>query len=168
MPRPGPRRPLVALRLGDQEIAEVDRLAADEGVTRSALIRRWIHEAIHAHTIREVPMTTTTSYGNWGTQYDPMAPSIRETVLNFLGECDGDYDVDGLVDAWRDAINEALPPDVSLNGDEFYGPHYERDQHFDDYPATEDGDLDIAAIIDSVDLEALAEQYDRTTAAHDA
>jgi metal-responsive CopG/Arc/MetJ family transcriptional regulator len=46
MPRPGPRRPLVALRLGEEDLAEVDKLAAQSGVNRSEMIRRLIAEAI--------------------------------------------------------------------------------------------------------------------------
>ena len=33
MPRPGPRRPVVALRLSAQGIAHLDRRALDEGLT---------------------------------------------------------------------------------------------------------------------------------------
>jgi metal-responsive CopG/Arc/MetJ family transcriptional regulator len=39
MPRPGPRRPLVALRLSDQGIEWLDQRAEDEGVNRSEMIR---------------------------------------------------------------------------------------------------------------------------------
>lgn len=39
MPRPGPRRPLVAIRLSDQGIAHVDQRAEAEGVNRSEMIR---------------------------------------------------------------------------------------------------------------------------------
>jgi hypothetical protein len=40
MPRPGPRRPLVALRLSNDEIAGIDAIAAEDGVSRSEAIRR--------------------------------------------------------------------------------------------------------------------------------
>lgn len=34
MPRPGPRRPLVAIRLSEQGIAHIDQRAAAEGLVR--------------------------------------------------------------------------------------------------------------------------------------
>lgn len=46
MPRPGPRRSGVAVRLSDEEIAAVDRLAADRGVTRSDVIRDAVRDTI--------------------------------------------------------------------------------------------------------------------------
>lgn len=39
MPRPGPRRHLVALRLGDEVTATIDQRAEEEGVNRSEMIR---------------------------------------------------------------------------------------------------------------------------------
>jgi hypothetical protein len=39
MPRPGPRRPLVALRLSDQGIKWLDQRAEDEQVNRSEVVR---------------------------------------------------------------------------------------------------------------------------------
>lgn len=39
MPRPGPRRPLVAIRLSDHGIQNIDHLAAKRGVNRSEMIR---------------------------------------------------------------------------------------------------------------------------------
>lgn len=42
MPRPGPRRPLVAVRISDEGIAEIDELAGARGVKRSEQIRLMI------------------------------------------------------------------------------------------------------------------------------
>jgi Arc/MetJ-type ribon-helix-helix transcriptional regulator len=39
MPRPGPRRPIVCVRLSDQQIAAIDQLADEAGVNRSEIIR---------------------------------------------------------------------------------------------------------------------------------
>jgi predicted transcriptional regulator len=39
MPRPGPRRGLVAIRLDDDALAWIDQQAEQEGVTRSDVIR---------------------------------------------------------------------------------------------------------------------------------
>ena len=42
MPRPGPRRPLVAIRLSKQGIDHIDQRAAEQGVNRSEMIRRML------------------------------------------------------------------------------------------------------------------------------
>ena len=43
MPRPGPRRPLVAIRLSEQGIAHIDQRAAEEAEgIRSEMIRRML------------------------------------------------------------------------------------------------------------------------------
>ncbi|HEX5347831.1 MAG TPA: CopG family transcriptional regulator [Pseudonocardiaceae bacterium] len=39
MPRPGPRRPLVAIRLSDEGRDHIDKLAAERGANRSEMIR---------------------------------------------------------------------------------------------------------------------------------
>jgi Ribbon-helix-helix protein, copG family len=39
VPRPGPRRPLIAVRLSDNGIQHIDYLAEARGVTRSEMIR---------------------------------------------------------------------------------------------------------------------------------
>ena len=106
-------------------------------------------------------MTTTTSYGTWTNRADNLSLSVDQTVYEALGDYAGDYDTAGLTDAYRNAINEALPRSVTLSGDEFYGPYYPADQNFDGYPLDGDGRLDIKAIIDGIDFWALAEKYDR-------
>lgn len=107
-------------------------------------------------------MTTTTSYGTWCNRVDPYSTSLEASVEDALGDFAGDYDTDGLVAAYRRAINEALPPSVSLCGDEFIGPWQPEPGEFDDYPHDEYGGLDIRAIIGGVDLWKLAEQFDMT------
>ena len=42
MPRPGPRRPLVAIRLSEQGIEHIDERAAEVEVNRSEMIRRML------------------------------------------------------------------------------------------------------------------------------
>lgn len=42
MPRPGPRRPLVALRLAASGLQAIDQCAAEAGVTRSEMMRRML------------------------------------------------------------------------------------------------------------------------------
>ncbi|MFE5565964.1 hypothetical protein ACFQ68_13340 [Amycolatopsis japonica] len=95
-------------------------------------------------------MTATTSYGTWvnhgGGEID-----LRTNVIVSLGDFVGDYDIDGLVHAYRNAIIEQLPEGVTMAGDEFYGP----------YPRVDE--VDIPAAIEAVDFFRLAEQFDNTT-----
>jgi metal-responsive CopG/Arc/MetJ family transcriptional regulator len=48
MPRPGPRRPLVAVRLSTTGLAVIDAMAEQEGVNRSEMIRTLLAEAVQA------------------------------------------------------------------------------------------------------------------------
>jgi len=49
-PRPGPRRPIVGIRIKPDAITFIDKLATTEGVTRSEMIRRLLAEALAART----------------------------------------------------------------------------------------------------------------------
>jgi len=49
MPRPGPVRPSVTLRLDADTIEYLDMWAADKGVTRSDLIRQAIESALNTN-----------------------------------------------------------------------------------------------------------------------
>ena len=42
MPRPGPRRPQVAIRLSEAGVEHIDQRAAEQGVNRSEMIRRML------------------------------------------------------------------------------------------------------------------------------
>ena len=64
--------------------------------------------------------------------------------------------VSAVAAAYRAAINAALPDEVQLCGDEFYGPAFELDTA--GYPVDEDGRLDIAAIIDGIDFWGIVDQ----------
>lgn len=46
MPRPGPRRPLVAFRLGQPDLEALDERAACEAVDRSEMLRRMVAYAL--------------------------------------------------------------------------------------------------------------------------
>lgn len=100
-------------------------------------------------------MATTKSYGNWtrvtgdvtlnGMIADTYLPATTVAQLELI------------TDTYRAAINAALPDSVSLCGDEFYGNAYEADcADQAAYPHDEDGSLDLAAIIEGVDLGAIA------------
>lgn len=95
---------------------------------------------------------TTTSYGTWTTLIDRDAANFKASVDMNLGAYAEDYDVEGIVEGYAQAIADALPDGVSFVGNEFIGPAYQADCDWDGYPRTEDGALDIAAIVESVDF----------------
>lgn len=103
---------------------------------------------------------TTSSYGTWNNRVRDMELTVEQSIAVALGDYTADYDLDALAAAYRNAINEALPEGMSLNGNEFYGPYYAADANFDGYPHDEDGRLDIKAIVDSVDFWALAAEHE--------
>jgi hypothetical protein len=106
-------------------------------------------------------MATTTEYGTWCNIVDRYSVNVETTVMDgyFGSEGAEGFDFEAIVDDYRDAINEALPDSVALSGNDFIGPYYEADQHFDGYPVDRDGVLDIKAIVDSIDLNAIAERH---------
>lgn len=98
-------------------------------------------------------MATTKSYGNWTrvtgdvTLSGMIADAFEGTVAQ----------LELITDTYRAAINAALPDSVSLCGDEFYGNAYKADcADQAAYPHDEDGSLDLMAIIEGVDLSAIA------------
>jgi hypothetical protein len=115
-------------------------------------------------------MTTTTDYGTWynHTHHNTNPESDIVDFINGGGsdwcervESTGAFDL--MAHAYRDAIQAALPPGVHLTGDQFIGPAYDDDKDFDGYPENEDGDLDINAIIEGIDLAEIVERYDPDT-----
>lgn len=106
-------------------------------------------------------MTTTTSYGTF---YNHAKSLTVEAYVEdaFGSEGTDGFDIDAINSDFREAINEALPPSVSLCGNEFIGPFFRADQHFDGYPLDEYGALDITAIIESIDFWAIVERHDHT------
>lgn len=95
-------------------------------------------------------MSARTVYGTWvnfGTgETDP-----ETNVAVALGDHVDDFDVVGLVAAYREAIADALPEGVALVGAEFHGP----------WPMPEGAGDAVAEAVGSVDLWALAERFDR-------
>jgi hypothetical protein len=97
---------------------------------------------------------TTTSFGSWNSVSGRRSISLEQEIGGALGVWDEnltDAQVSAVITEWRGRINAALPPRVKLCGNEFYGPAYPEDDEFDGYPHDDDGNLDIAAIIDQVD-----------------
>lgn len=96
-------------------------------------------------------MTTTTQLPSWG--HYTLSASVRDTVIDFVNEYAHDYDLGGLVRAFRGAINDRLDGSgISLCGDDFFSV----------YPAPEDAGALVDAAIKGVDLGALAAEYDTT------
>jgi hypothetical protein len=106
-------------------------------------------------------MTTTTNYGTWCNTVDRSSLNVETGVLDgyFGSEGSDGFDFEAIVSDYRDAINEALPDGVFLTGNDFIGPYYEADQGFDGFPADDDGNLDIKAIVDGIDLNAIVERH---------
>lgn len=89
-------------------------------------------------------------YGTWVNIMGVL--SVLADVTTSLGDFADHYDVDALVDAYRAAVNSALPDGVTLNGDHFYGP----------YPVPEGlGKDTLRNAVQSVDFWTLAERFDR-------
>ncbi|MCX4543753.1 hypothetical protein [Streptomyces sp. NBC_01565] len=104
---------------------------------------------------------TTTSYGTWCNQINDFETSPEQGLNSYLGDQDPDeYDMDSIHLAYRRAIDDALPPSVSLCGDEFIGPAHIDDGEFDGYPTDEFGGLDLRAIVEDVDFDP-AEAFER-------
>lgn len=87
-------------------------------------------------------MTTTTEYG----QIVPT--TLTDWVAEALGDFVADYDVPAIVAEMRDGIQAALPDGVTLAGDQLYGPYEPR------------VDVDVVAVLESVDFWAIAERHD--------
>lgn len=104
-----------------------------------------------------------TSYGTWCNRINDLETSPEGGLNDYLGGQDPDeYDMDSIHAAYRQAIDDALPPSISLCGDEFIGPAYPEGDEFDGYPKDEDGALDLKAIIEGLDFD-LADVFERNT-----
>ncbi|WP_258047454.1 hypothetical protein [Streptomyces sp. SM13] len=106
-------------------------------------------------------MSVTTPYGTWYNKAGEL--TVGNSVLGAVGDFEDEFDMDAIESDYRDAIEEALPDGVFLSGQEFTGPYYEADQDFDGYPQDDNGQLDIPAIIASVDLMAIVQKHELWT-----
>lgn len=117
---------------------------------------------------------TTTSYGTWCNRVNQYSTSPESDVLDYINGGDNAWqellDASGLLkkiqSEYRDAINDALPPSVSLSGDEFIGPYQPDEGEFDGYPTDEDGFLDIEAVCRDIDLGPIVERNEPVTLEH--
>jgi hypothetical protein len=115
--------------------------------------------------------TTTTSYGTWCNQISQYSTSPDNDVVDYVGGGDSDWQtlleesgaLEQIKNEYRAAINDALPPSISLCGDEFIGPAYPDDDEFDGYPTDEYGGIDLKAILEDIDLGPIVERNDPLT-----
>lgn len=102
---------------------------------------------------RKEKATATTSYGSFSRNVaDPgPASSLADYVASALGDHADDYDIDAIVDEYRDAINKHLADEgITLAGDEFYGP----------YPRPENAGEIIADAIKDVDFWTIVARHE--------
>lgn len=102
-------------------------------------------------------MTVTTSYGTWLNHGARHNTTVEGTIADAISGGDADWreamEATGALDliaaAYRQAVEDALPVGVYLSGNEFYGPSgYDEDE------------LDIAAAVEGIDLNAIIERHD--------
>lgn len=97
-------------------------------------------------------MTTTTQLHGYA--HYTMTATPEDSVRDYLGDQEGGFDVDGLTNAYRDAINNALDgTGIVLRGADFYS----------NYPSPDEATELIKGAIESVDLGELAPDYDQDT-----
>ncbi|MCP9209591.1 hypothetical protein [Streptomyces cucumeris] len=116
-------------------------------------------------------MTTTTTYGTWCNRVNEYSVSPDVDVIDYINGGDSDWQelleksgaLAQIQSEYRQAIQDALPPSISLCGDEFIGPAYPKDGEFDDYPVDEEGGLNLKALIEGIDLEEILNRNDPAT-----
>ncbi|MEW2635588.1 hypothetical protein AB0903_29115 [Streptomyces sp. NPDC048389] len=104
-------------------------------------------------------MSDETLYTTWA-RITGTSNSPDDTVDDFMTDWVDDHDIEGIKAAYRNAIDQALPAGVALVGNEFIGPARPEQGEFDGYPVDEYGGLDIAAIVEDVDLGEIAPRFE--------
>lgn len=112
-------------------------------------------------------MGPTVSYGGWRS-VDDSASTPEETLASWTDGGDLEWRermeeagaFDDIASEYRAAIQVALPPGVFLTANEFIGPFDPADREFTGYPTDEEGNLDLKAIVDKVDVGAILERHD--------
>lgn len=88
----------------------------------------------------------TANLAYWGSA-DPMGHrTVEDTVVALLGDFAADYDIDAIAAELRSAMNDALPPSVTLHGDSFIGAF--------------GVEVDYAGILDSIDVWDIAAKHE--------
>lgn len=109
-------------------------------------------------------MTITTCYGTWSSLVNTISSSPEQDIDDHVqGDRYGLLAASGalaeLQAAYRAAVDDALPPDVSLCGTEFIGPAVPEAGEWDGYPQTDSGHLDVRACVEEIDLGVLVERH---------
>lgn len=101
--------------------------------------------------LKEKTLTTTTDL--YGFAHYAHVDSPKDAVVDFLGDQAESFDVDGLTQAYVDAINAELDgTSIGLVGQHF----------FCDYPARSDATELIEVALENIDLGVLAADFDTT------
>ncbi|MGY3341100.1 hypothetical protein ACVW0K_007293 [Streptomyces filamentosus] len=116
-------------------------------------------------------MTTTTSYGTWTNRVHQFSTGPDADVIDYINGGDSDWRellessgaLKEIQQEYRRKIEGALPDSISLCGKEFIGPAGPVDGEFDDYPTTESGSLDFAAMIEDIDLAEIIDRNEPIT-----
>ncbi|MFE0134499.1 hypothetical protein ACFWY6_23500 [Streptomyces sp. NPDC059037] len=114
---------------------------------------------------------TTISYGTWCNRVNNFESNPDYSVDAYITNADPAWlellDNSGALEKIRieyvQAINAALPPSISLSGDEFIGPWQPEEGEFDGYPTDESDGLDFAAMVEDIDLAAIVERNEPLT-----
>lgn len=72
-------------------------------------------------TNRKPRKMITTEYGTW-ISFGGSCTTLEEEVAAAIGKHTDDYDVSAIQKAYREAINNALPDEITLHESTFYGP----------------------------------------------
>lgn len=110
----------------------------------------------------------TTSYGTWSNKVDTYSSGPDGDVMEYISSGGSDWytrlresgAIERIKAEYREAIEKALPPDISLCGNEFIGPARPEEGEFDGYPTNGFGALDFKAMIGNVDLDSIVERND--------
>ena len=110
---------------------------------------------------------TNTIYGTWCNTVNTYASSPDDEVEAYITGGGSHWrellETSGALDRikseYRDEIDARLPPDVALVGEQFIGPAEPEEGEFDGY-VDADGELDIAALVEDIDLGKIVEKHD--------
>lgn len=108
------------------------------------------------------PENANTVYGLWS-NYSGDTLTPEATLDNALVNAEAEWRekveetgaFDKMADAYRDAIDNALPEGVNLVGEQFYGP-FQRPDEMEDFEDFED----ITAGLDSIDIQKIIDTHD--------
>ena len=106
-------------------------------------------------------MERTTEYGSWNVLVDRYHSTVEDTVTAQLDGGPPEWQermrssgaFGRVCEDYRAAVEAALPPDVSLCGNAFFGPDFASEKSWD-------GELDITSLVEGIDLSAIIDAHD--------